>query len=91
MRRARTRGVGGDEGRLVLGAGVEQVARAGLDDRAEFQPAQAPGQLLRLRLPLLGERVEMVVVEGQGYAGIARLGHQHQGIVEPVEAVPLVL
>ena len=83
---AATRGVGGDERRLVLGARVEQEARAGLDDGAEAEPVETAAQRPGVALPGLGEGIEMVVVERQGDAGVAGFGHEVERVRQAMAA-----
>ena len=76
----------GDEGRLVLGTRIEQEAGAGLDHRAEAQLLQPLGEAFGPRDPILGEGIEMVVVEGEGDAAVAVRRHQLQRVVEAVRS-----
>jgi hypothetical protein len=68
----------------MLAARIEQVARARLDDAAEAVPVQQAGQRLGARNPTLRHRVEVVVVQRERDAGIARIGDEGDGILQPV-------
>jgi hypothetical protein len=55
-------GIGRDQSRFVLAPRIEQVARAGLDHAAEPELVEQRRHPLRLALPVVGERIEMVMV-----------------------------
>ena len=73
-----------DERRLVLGARVHEVARAGLDDDAEAELVAPRAHPLGPRRSVVGERVEVLHVEGERDAVVARVGEQRERVVEPV-------
>lgn len=60
----------------MLAAGIEQEPCARLDDHAEAEVAQALGHRCDPAAEFGGERVEMVVVQGDGYAVVAQVGEQ---------------
>src|SRR5690606_22517621 len=83
------RTLGGDEGRLVLAPRVEDVPRAGLDGDGEAEPLE---QRRGLRDPAGEpgrERVEVLVVEGEGDALVPELGDDGEGVRQPVVGEPV--
>ncbi len=74
----------GHQRRLVLLARIEQVARAGLDHAAQAEIAQEVGKSGRAPLPPRFHRVEVVVVERQRDAVVARVGDQPHRVVQAV-------
>src|SRR5699024_73884 len=69
---------------LVLVPRIEQIAGAGLDHRIQPQPGQLPRQRGGLGANARGERVEMVMVEGECHAGVPELGDHLHRIAEAV-------
>jgi hypothetical protein len=72
------------QGRFMLDAGVQQVARTCFDDQPQTQPAQPPAQAFGAALQIGFEGVEMMMVERQGHAVIAAVRNQRERIVETV-------
>ena len=78
-----------DEGGLVLGARIEQEARAGLDHRAEAKGIEAMAQGQGVGLPTIGERIEVMVVQRERDAAVAGVGHHIERVTEAMAATPV--
>ena len=75
--------------RLVLAAGVEQEACAGLDDHGEAQVLEATGDRVDLRPDVAAERVEVVVVEGEPDAVVPAVREERERVVQAVVGQPV--
>ncbi len=75
----------------MLGARVEQEARPRLDDATQLAGAQEVGHLAGPAGQLRGVGVEVVDVEGQRDAVVARVGHEGDRVLQAVFWIPFVL
>ena len=78
-----------DQRRLVLAAGVEQEARARLEDDGEAELLQPGGERVHAGGEVAGERVEVQVVERERDAVVAVVREQGERVVEPVLPEPV--
>lgn len=66
----------------MFAARVEYVAGAGLHGDAQTERVQPPGEAAGAGGEVVGEGVEVHVVEGQADAVVAEVGEEGQGVVE---------
>src|SRR5690606_17113061 len=77
-------GLVGPQGRLTLAPRVEQETRAGLHHDAEPQFGQSRRDTTGLCRHVVGERVQMRVIQRQRHSRVTEIGDDGQGVVEPV-------